>query len=84
VPQIVPFEVGVIASQDSNFIVLEFADRSPAVFVERLQDGAVLRDEPSVQRYREAIDHLRDSALTIDETNARLVQVRKTYASTVR
>lgn len=79
--QIVPFDVGVIAAQDSNFILLEFDDQTPTVFVERLQDGQILDDEPSVRRYREAIDNLRDSALTTRETKARFTQLRKTYDS---
>jgi Domain of unknown function (DUF5753) len=81
IAQVVPFDVGVIAAQDSNFILLEFDDRAPTVFVERLQDGQILDDEPSVRRYREAIDNLRDSALTTRETNARFTQLRKTYDS---
>jgi hypothetical protein len=81
IAQIVPFDVGVIAAQDSNFILLEFDNRAPTVFVERLQDGQILDDEPSVRRYREAIDNLRDSALTTRETKARIIQLRKSYDS---
>lgn len=82
--QIVPFDVGVIPAQDSNFILLEFEDRTPAVFVEDLQDGTILEDEPSVRRYHEAIDNLRESALTTQESKARLTELRKTYAAARR
>lgn len=77
--QIVPFDVGVIAAQDSNFILLEFDDRAPTVFVERLRDGQILGDEPDVLRYREVIDNLRNSALTTQETKARLIELRSAY-----
>ena len=42
--QIVPFDVGVIASQDSNFVLLEFDDPelSPVVFIESLQNSQIL------------------------------------------
>jgi hypothetical protein len=82
--QVVPFDVGVVAAQDSNFILLEFDDRAPSVFVERLRDGQILDDEPGVLRYREVIANLRNSAWTTQETKARLVQLRKKYNSASR
>ena len=84
--QIVPFDVGVIASQDSNFVLLEFDDPelSPVVFIESLQNSQILERPADVARYREAIDHLRDSALTPRETKTRLTQLRKTYDSASR
>lgn len=84
--QIVPFDVGVIASQDSNFVLLEFddSDLSPVVFIESLQNSQILERPADVARYREAIDHLRDSALTPRETKTRLTQLRKTYDSASR
>jgi hypothetical protein len=83
IAQIVPFDVGAIASQDSNFVLLEFEDRdlSPVVFIESLQNRQILEREVDVLRYREAIDHLRDSALTTKETKARFIQSRKAYES---
>lgn len=86
IAQIVPFDVGALASQDSNFVLLEFEDRdlSPVVFVESLQNSQILEREIDVLRYREAIDHLRDSALTTKETKARFIQSRKAYESADR
>jgi transcriptional regulator with XRE-family HTH domain len=84
--QIVPFDVGVIASQDSNFVLLEFDDRdlAPVVFIESLQNSQILEREVDVLRYREAIDNLRDSALTARESKARFIHLRKTYDSASR
>jgi len=86
IAQIVPFDVGVLAAQDSNFVLLEFDDRdlAPVVFVEGLQNGQMFEKEVDVARYRESIDYLRDSALTTRDTKARLVQTRKAYESAIQ
>jgi transcriptional regulator with XRE-family HTH domain len=84
--QIVPFDVGVLATQDSNFVLLEFDDRDlrPVVFVEGLQNGQLFEKEVEVARYRESIDYLRDSALTPGATRTRFIQLRKAYESAGR
>ena len=48
--QIVPFDVGALASQDSNFVLLEFADPdlSPVVFIESLQTVRYLEKQADV------------------------------------
>jgi transcriptional regulator with XRE-family HTH domain len=62
--QVIPFEVGAHASTDSNFDFLEFGD-SPlhaVVFVEGLVSH-LYQDRPAeIDRYREAIEYLRDVA----------------------
>ena len=58
--QIVPFEYGVHAAQDSNFVLLEFDDTtkiSPTVFVEGLACNQYLERKTEVDRYKEAIDY---------------------------
>lgn len=84
--QIVPFDVGAIASQDSNFVLLDFSGSvlSSVVFVESLLNNQILEKQADVDRYREAVEHLRDSALTPRETKNRLVQLRKSYDSANR
>ena len=84
--QIVPFDVGVVATQDSNFVLLEFDDKdlSPVVFVESLQNGQMFEKEVDLARYRESIDYLRDSALNPTATRARLIEARKAYESASR
>ncbi len=79
--QIVPFEVGATAAQDSNFVVLDFADPglSAVVFVEGLVNNQILEKRADVDRYREAFDHLRDSALTPRESITRMNKMRKSY-----
>jgi transcriptional regulator with XRE-family HTH domain len=86
IAQIMPFDVGVLASQDSNFVLLEFDDRelSPIIFVESLQSSQILEREVDVLRYREAIENLRDSALPPGVTKTRFIQLRKAYESASR
>ena len=64
--QIVPFDYGVPAAEDSNFVLLEFENTpsiSPTVFVEGLIRNQYLENSADVVRYKEAIDYLRYSAL---------------------
>ena len=79
--QVVPFDVGAIATQDSNFVVLEFGDTvlSSVVFVESLLNNQILEKQAEVDRYRETIEHLRDSALTPRESKIRMLKMRKSY-----
>jgi transcriptional regulator with XRE-family HTH domain len=62
--QVIPFEVGAHASMDSNFDFLEFGD-SPLhaiVFVEGLVSHLYQDRTAEIDRYREAIEYLRDDA----------------------
>jgi transcriptional regulator with XRE-family HTH domain len=82
--QMVPFSVGVVASQDSNFVLLEFPDPdlSPTVvFIESLHNSQILEKQAELDHYREAIDNLRDTALNPRESRARMIQLRKIYDS---
>ena len=65
--QIIPFEVGANPAQDSNFVLLEFEEQAnlpPMVFVEGLRGNQYMQRKVDVDRYRETIEYLRDSALS--------------------
>ena len=65
--QVIPFDTGAYAAQESNFVLLEFGDKrslSPVIFVEGLTSNQYIQRPPEVGRYREAIEYLRDIALT--------------------
>ena len=82
--QIIPFNFGVPAAQDSNFVLLEFNDTtkiSPMVFVEGLTGNQYLERKAEVDRYKEAIDYLRYSALNAHDSVAHLTEMRKHYGS---
>jgi len=80
--QIIPFSVGVPVAQDSNFVLLEFEEESnisPIVFVEGLTGNQYFERKAHIARYREAIDYLRDSALSPRDSLQKVAEMRKTY-----
>ena len=82
--QIVPFGVGVPAAQDSNFILFEFAAElrlASVVFVEGLAGNQYLEKLIDIARYYEAIEYLRDSALTPGDSLERIDEARRDYTS---
>jgi transcriptional regulator with XRE-family HTH domain len=65
--QVILFDAGAYAAQESNFVLLEFREESPllpVVFVEGLTANQYIQRPPDVARYREAIEYLRDAALS--------------------
>ena len=81
--QVIPFEAGAHASADSNFELLEFSDTSlpPIVFVEGMYSNLYQERPAEVVRYREAIEYLRDEALTPRESLNRIINIRKLHAA---
>ncbi len=81
--QIIAFDAGIYASAESNFVYLEFGDDSPLpglVFVEGLA-GNLYQDRPAVlARYREALEYLRDSALSPRDSVNRIADARLMHA----
>jgi hypothetical protein len=80
--QIIPFNFGVPAAQDSNFVLLEFDETtkiSPMVFVEGLTGNQYLERKAEVDRYKEAIDYLRYSALNAHDSVDHITEMRKHY-----
>ena len=63
--QVIPYEVGAYGAIDSNFDYLEFAGTKlpDLVFVEGLVSHLYLERPEEIERYREALDYLRDEAL---------------------
>ena len=82
--QIVPFDLGAHAAQDSNFILFEFDEKSglsPVAFVEALTGTHYLEKEADIGRYREAIEYLRDTALSPRDSVQRLTEIKEIYKS---
>jgi transcriptional regulator with XRE-family HTH domain len=79
--QVIPFDAGVYTVADSNFVLLEFGDSdlSPVVFVEGLTSNQYLEREADVARYREAIEYLRNLALSPSDSVQLILEVRRTY-----
>jgi transcriptional regulator with XRE-family HTH domain len=82
--EVIPFNAGIPAAQDSNFVLLEFGeatDMSPIVFVEGLIGNQYLERDADIARYREAIDYLSNVALPVSKSIARMAELRKFYSS---
>ena len=79
--QILPFERGACAAQDSNFVLLQFnePDPSPVVYVEGLAAYHFLENKEDVDRYLEEVEHLKHSALNLGNSVQRIVRARDTY-----
>jgi len=79
--QVIPFEVGAHAAADGNFVLLEFQGSSPLVFVEGLTANLYLERDSDLDRYREAMEYLRDEALSPRDSITRIAEMQKKYAS---
>ncbi|MGH3396265.1 MAG: helix-turn-helix domain-containing protein [Streptosporangiaceae bacterium] len=79
VVQVIPFAVGAHASIDSQFDFLEFREDSPqrpVVFVEGLFSNRYQERPVEIERYREAIEYLRDAALSPRDTSALIARIQ--------
>jgi transcriptional regulator with XRE-family HTH domain len=82
--QVIPFDAGIPAAQDSNFVLLEFADSSditPVIFVEGLTGNQYIERPAEVARYREAIGYLSNSGLSQQDSTALITSVQNSYLS---
>ena len=82
--QVIPFSAGAHASADSNFELLEFGDNTrqdPLVYVEGMV-SALYHERPiDVARYREAIEYLRDSALSTQASLAMIAEIKDSFSN---
>jgi hypothetical protein len=81
--QIIPFDIGAHAAADCNFVLLEFdeSNLSPVIYLEGLTGNQYLERPADITRYREAVEYLRDSALSPRDSLSLIAEVRKSYAS---
>lgn len=79
--QVIPYEVGAYGAVDSNFVYLEFAGTKlpDLVFVEGLVSQLYLERPDELDRYREALDYLRDEALNPRDSVKRIEEIRDKF-----
>jgi transcriptional regulator with XRE-family HTH domain len=79
--QVIPFSVGAYAATDSNFDYLEFgASPLPGlVYVEGLTSMLYLDRPADLERYAEAIEYLRDVALSPRESAKQIQEIHGGY-----
>jgi len=79
--QVIPYEVGAYGASDSNFDYLEFAGTMlpDLVFVEGLATNLYLERPEELERYREALDYLRDEALNPRDSAKKIEEIRDKF-----
>lgn len=79
VVQLIPFDRGAYPAADIMFVLLEFAQLPPIVFVEGLAESQHFDRPDQIDRYREAIESIRAAALSPQDSLHRLAEIRKGY-----
>jgi hypothetical protein len=79
--QVIPYTVGAYGASDSNFTYLEFGGTKlpDLVFVETLVSQLYIERPDEVDRYSEALDHLRDSALNPRDSAKKIEEIRDEF-----
>ena len=79
--QIIPFDIGAHAAADGYFILLDFdgPNLQPVVFLEGLTGIHYLERKDEIDRYREAVEYLRDSALSPRDSLLLMTRRREAY-----
>jgi transcriptional regulator with XRE-family HTH domain len=81
--QVITFDVGAHAAADGFFVLLEFedSDLSPVVFIEGLTGNQYIERKADIARYREAVEYLRDSALSPRDSLSLVADLKRGYES---
>lgn len=82
--QVMPFAAGPYAVADSNFVFLEFREsvmQPSVIYVEGFASGQYYERAADLDLYREAIEQMRDLALSPRDSVSLLEEVRKTYSN---
>lgn len=78
--QVVPFGLGAHPGLDNTFEFLEFqSGQPPVVYLENMAGGLYLESVSDVDRYKEALMHLRAGALDPESSVSLIEQVRETF-----
>jgi transcriptional regulator with XRE-family HTH domain len=79
--QVIPFSAGAHASAESNFTFLEFGDSTlrGLVYVEGLTRNLYQERPAELARYREALEQLRDAALSPRESLSLINEIKDTH-----
>jgi transcriptional regulator with XRE-family HTH domain len=79
--QVIPFTVGAYGASDSNFTCMEFGGTKlpDLVYVETLVSHLYIERPDEVDRYSEALDYLRDSALNPRDSAKMIEEIRDEF-----
>jgi transcriptional regulator with XRE-family HTH domain len=78
--QVVPFSLGAHPGLDNTFEFLEFqSGQPPVVYLENMAGGLYLESSSDVDRYKEALMHLRAGALDPEGSVSLIEKIRETF-----
>jgi hypothetical protein len=79
--QVIPYTVGAYGAADSNFTYMEFGGTKlpDLVYVEALVSQLYIERPDEVERYSEALDYLRDSALNPRDSTKKIEEIRDEF-----
>jgi transcriptional regulator with XRE-family HTH domain len=79
--QVIPYTVGAYNAHDSNFTYMEFGGTKlpDLVFVETLVSQLYMERPDELDRYHEALDYLRDSALNPRDSAKKIEEIRDEF-----
>ena len=79
--QVIPYTAGAYGANDSNFTYLDLSGTKlpDLVFVETLVSQLYIERPEEVNRYSEALDHLRDAALNPRDSAKKIEQIRDEF-----
>lgn len=79
--QVIPYTVGAYNTHDSNFAYLEFGGTKlpDLVFVETLVSQLYIERADDLDRYGEALDYIRDSALNPRDSAKKIEEIRDEF-----
>lgn len=79
--QVVPFSLGAHPGLDNTFTLLQFRALPPVVYVENLAGTLYVERPADVERYEEALQHLRAGALDAENSIRLIEEIGESYKS---
>lgn len=81
--QVIPFSAGAYSVTDLSFTLLDFDQPrlSSVVYIEGRVSGHYFERPPDIASYREAVEDIRDSALSPRDSAERLERAKEAYAA---
>jgi transcriptional regulator with XRE-family HTH domain len=79
--QVVPYEIGAHPGLDNTFSLLEFddPDQPPVLYIENMAGNIYLERQKDIDRYKEAIEHIRAGALSPASSKNLVVNVMERF-----
>ncbi|MGQ0836978.1 DUF5753 domain-containing protein [Actinokineospora sp.] len=78
--QLLPSSLGAFPGIGTAYHLIHFDEEGPgAAYVEGLQDGTYIEDPNELEAYSLNFEHLREQALTPEETARRITEIKRAW-----